>query len=77
MFDNLRDTSFYEDEQGDPYQESAVQPTVAATRKRRRRTSRFLGMTAQQRFFLAFMLLLVVCVLGLLAMIVTERMCLF
>ena len=77
MFDNLRDTSFYDDEQGDSYQEPAAPPTATATKKQRRRTSRFLGMTPQQRFFLAFMLLIAVCILGLLAMMVTESMSLF
>lgn len=77
MFDNLRDdSSFYEDEQSDQYKEpeAQVQPVVAT---RRRRNSRFLGMTAQQRFMLAFMLMITVCVMGMLAMFVTGRMGLF
>jgi hypothetical protein len=79
MFDNLRDdSSFYEEEPNDPYQEPAAQaqPTaVAAPRSRsRRRKARFMGMTAQQRFLLSVMLLITVCVIGTLAMMVTGRM---
>ena len=73
MFDNLRDSSLYEDEQSDLYQEpqAQAQPVVAT---RRRRNSRFLGMTAQQRFLLAFMLMITVCVMGMLALFVTGKM---
>lgn len=74
MFDNLRDSSFYEEEQNDTYQEPVAQPVVAA---RRRRNTRFLGMTAQQRFLLSLMFLLSVCVIGVLAMMVLGRMSLF
>ena len=77
MFDNLRDdSSFYEDEQPDSYQAPAAQTQPVAA-KRSKRDSRFLGMTAQQRFLLAFMLLITVCVMGVLAMFVTGRMGLF
>ena len=79
MFDNLRDdSSFYEEEQTDSYKEpeAQVQPTEV---KQRRRNSdpRVLGMTAQQRFILAFLLMITVCVIGMLAMFVTGRMGLF
>ncbi len=78
MFDNLRDdSSFYEDEPNDLYQEPAAQaqPVVATQRQSpRRRKARFMGMTAQQRFLLSVMLLITVCVMGTLAMIVTGRM---
>ncbi len=80
MFDNLRDdSSFYEDEQNDLYQEpvAEAQPVAVAAPKRRRRETRYLGMTAQQRFLLAFMLMITVCVMGVLAMIVTGKMGLF
>jgi len=80
MFDNLRDdSSFYEDEQNDLYQEPVAQaePATVAAPKRRRRETRFLGMTAQQRFLLAFMLMITVCVMGVLAMVVTGKMGLF
>ena len=70
MFDNLRDSSFYEEEQDSLYKEP--QPKPAAPR--RRRSGRFLGMTAQQRFFLSVMLLFMVCVMGVLVMFVLGKM---
>jgi hypothetical protein len=75
MFDNLRDdSSFYEEEPNDLYQqpEAQAQPIVAAPRRRRK--ARFMGTTAQQRFLLSVMLLITVCVMGVLAMVVTGRM---
>jgi hypothetical protein len=77
MFDNLRDdSSFYEDEPNDLYPELAApaQPIVATRRSPHRRAARFMGMTAQQRFLLSVMLLITVCVMGVLAMILTGRM---
>lgn len=76
MFDNLRDSasSFYEEEQNDLYKEPEVRP---AARPRRRRNARFLGLTAQQRFILSFMIMLTVCVMGTLAMFVLGKMSLF
>ena len=72
MFDNLRDSasSFYEEEQNESRQEAAAKPVVG----RRRRNARLLGMTAQQRFLISFMLMIVVCVMGTLAMFVLEKM---
>jgi hypothetical protein len=69
MFDNLRDdaSSFYEEE-------PAAEKPVA---RRRRRNARFLGLTAQQRFFLSMMLMLTVCVMGVLAMFILGKMSLF
>lgn len=87
MFDNLRDSGdqfFYEDEQNDLYKEPAQSNTsqpaaaaYAAPKKRRKSNARFLGMTAQQRFFLSFMLMITVCIMGTLAMVVLGRMSLF
>ena len=78
MFDNLRDdSSFYEDEPNDLYQEPAAPAqAIVATRRSgpRRRNARFMGMTARQRFLLSVMLLITVCVMGVLAMVVTGRM---
>jgi hypothetical protein len=77
MFDNLRDSasSFYEEEQNDTHQEQPLaKPSVS---RRRRRNARFLGMTAQQRFFLSMMLMFTVCVMGALAMFVLGKMSLF
>jgi len=80
MFDNLRDSadsSFYEEEQNDLYKEpAAAAPSrrSAAAPKRRRNSGQFLGMSAQQRFILAVMLMLTVCIMGTLAMFVTQKM---
>jgi hypothetical protein len=77
MFDNLRDSasSFYEEEQNDLYKEAEATPSARS--KRRRSNARFLGLTAQQRFILSFMLMLTVCVMGTLAMFVLGKMSLF
>jgi hypothetical protein len=77
MFDNLRDSAsdFYEEEQSDLYKQQPV--AKPAARARRRRNTRFLGMTAQQRFFLSVMLFLTVCVMGVLVMFVLGKMSLF
>ena len=75
MFDNLRDSaesSFYEEEKNDLYKEP-----IAKTVVRRRSNGRFLGMTAQQRFLIAMMLLFTVCIMGTLAMFVLGKMSLF
>jgi hypothetical protein len=73
MFDNLRDSSFYEEEQT----EANKAPVAKRMPSRRRRNARFLGLTAQQRFFLAVMLMFMVVVMGLLAMFVLGKMSLF
>ena len=76
MFDNLRDdSSFYEEEPDDLYQEPATQAqSIVVVPRSRRRKARFMGMTAQQRFLLTVMLLITVCVMGTLALMVTGRM---
>ena len=77
MFDNLRDSasSFYEEEPNDVYQEQAVaKPAVS---KRRRKNTRFLGMTPQQRFILSVMLMFMVCLIGVMAMFVLGKMSFF
>lgn len=77
MFDNLResaDSSFYEEESNDLYKEPALNRAAVPAPRRRRSNANFLGMTAQQRFILALMLLLTVCIMGTLAMFVTGSM---
>lgn len=77
MFDNLResaDSSFYEEEPNDLYKEPAPSRAAVAAPSRRRSSANFLGMTAEQRFILALMLLLTVCIMGTLAMFVTGSM---
>ncbi|MGE5642991.1 MAG: hypothetical protein ACM3Y8_08255 [Byssovorax cruenta] len=75
MFDNLRDSAsdFYEEEPNDLSTATVARPAVV----RRRRSTRFLGLTAQQRFILSVLLMLTVCVVGVLAMFVLGRMSLF
>lgn len=79
MFDNLRDSaetsSFYEEEQNDLYKEPAADAKTPA--KKRRKNTRFLGMTPQQRFFVSLMLMFTVCIMGTLAMFVLGKMSLF
>lgn len=74
MFDNLRESAFYEEEQNDLYKEPAAKSVASA---RRRRSVRFLGMSAQQRFFVSVMFFFTVCLIGTLALFVLGRMSLF
>ena len=77
MFDNLRDSaesSFYEEEPNNVYDEPKQKATKAP---RRRRSGQFLGMTAQQRFMISLMLMFTVCLVGTLAMFVLGKMSLF
>jgi hypothetical protein len=78
MFDNLRDSAstspFYEEEPNELYREPASKPISAPAK---RNNSRFLGMTAQQRFLIALMLLFTVCAIGTLAMFILGKMSLF
>ena len=74
MFDNLRESAFYEEEPEDLHKES---PPKSAAAPRRRSNGRFLGMSAQQRFFVSLMLFFTVCLIGTLAMLVLGRMSLF
>jgi len=72
MFDNLRDSAFYEEDQNEPYKEPVAKPVA-----KRLRNGRFLGMTAQQRLFISVMLMLTVCIVGFLAMFMLNKMSLF
>lgn len=78
MFDNLRDSAstspFYEEETNELYREPASRPILAPAK---RNNSRFLGMTAQQRFLISLMLLFTVCAVGTLAMFILGKMSLF
>jgi len=80
MFDNLRDSaesSFYEEEPNDLYKEPAPGGKAKSTAAGRRSNGRFLGMTAQQRFLIALMLMSTVCLIGTLAMFILGKMSLF
>lgn len=78
MFDNLRESAssspFYEEESSELYREPGSRPVNATAKSR---SSRFLGLTAQQRFLLSMMLLFTVCAVGTLAMFVLGKMSLF
>ncbi len=73
MFDNLREqansTPFYEDEA--EFREA--EGLTAAPRPRRPAAARFLGLTAPQRFLIAFLLFIAVCALGSMCLLVTGR----
>jgi hypothetical protein len=71
MFDNLREeASFYEEDQAQ-FQPAAGTEALHAPEARRSR--RFLGMTSMQRFVIAFMLMIAVCVIGALCLLVTGK----
>ena len=73
MFDNLRNDAnsspFYEDDK------AQAKPTAEAVA--RPKPAKFLGMTAQQRFIIAFMMMIMICVLGVMLMLITGRFGLF
>ena len=69
MFDDLRNDAasqtFYEDE------EAQYQP--ASSSYGSSKPGRFLGMTSFQRFVIAFLLMMTVCIIGALALFVTGK----
>ncbi len=77
MFDNLREqansTPFYGEEEAQF--QPAANPVSAAPKPPA--DPRFLGMTAPQRFFIAVMLMLVVCLLGTMFLLITGKIGLF
>ena len=70
MFDNLR-----EDVTSNPYDEEAKFQSTAGTQSTYGAPSsrRILGMTAFQRFVIALMLFLAVCLIGGMALLVTNK----
>lgn len=75
MLDNLRDDDysrpFFEDDSPpEPEAEPVAMPAP-------RRSGRFLGMTAFQRFVISVMLMIVVCLAGTLLLLATGRMGLY
>jgi hypothetical protein len=79
MFDNLRDSAespFYEEEQEELFKELNISPGSASAPDRNS-NGRLLGMTAQQRFIIALMLMFTICIVGTLAMFALGRMSLF
>ena len=80
MFDNLRDSSFYEEETNELYREPASKPLAAVSsqpkpkKRGKKSNARFLGMTAQQRFILSTLLFFTVCVMGVAALFLMQGM---
>jgi hypothetical protein len=74
MFDNLREEAnsspFYENE---AQFQSVDEPGAAAPRS----SGRILGMTPIQRFFIALMLMIMVCLVGAMFLLVTGKFGLF
>lgn len=70
MFDNLRDeaasSQFYEEE-------AKFQPAAGTASSPKRRSKRILGMTAMQRFVIAVMVMLSVCIIGAMALLATGK----
>ena len=81
MFDNLRDfsdTPPFEEEKDELFPElETTESSVATPVRKRRKSKKFLGMTAQQRFLISVMLMFTVLLLGTLAMFVLGRMSIF
>ncbi|NTW10727.1 MAG: hypothetical protein HGA26_05135 [Chlorobiaceae bacterium] len=71
MLDDLRNSSSFIEEE--PPVEEEPQPKRFTQRKK----ETFLGMTAQQRFIIAFMMMIAVCVLGVMLLLITGRFGLF
>ena len=70
MFDNLRDDAAASyDETPAPRAIEGPAPIFNA----KPRSRRILGMTAQQRFILAFMFMIAVCVIGVMALFITGK----
>lgn len=74
MLDNLRDDEFSKPFFEDDTPLEAPEPEV---RPIPRRSGRFLGMTPFQRFVIAMMLMMVVCLLGTMFLLATGRMGLY
>ena len=70
MLDNLRDQASFKDDE--PLESEA--PKLPKPRKPRRSFDQITGMTAQQRFALAVMLSIVVCLLGVMLLLITGKM---
>ena len=81
MFDNLRDfsdTPPFEEEKDELFPElETTESPVATSVRKRRKSKKFLGMTAQQRFLISVMLMFTVLLLGTLTMFVLGRMSIF
>ena len=75
MFDNLREQANSTPFQDEDMKSQSV--TGAGALPRKSSAGKFLGMTGQQRFFITFMIMIMVCVLGTMCLLVTGRFGLF
>jgi len=79
MFDNLRNDvnsgPFYEDDKTGAGRDPSLLNSAAgtATPDVRQKSTKLFGMTAQQRFIIAFMMMIAVCVLGIMLLLITGR----
>ena len=69
MLDDLRNSSFQDEEEPMEIQDEPVVQRRAV----RRRSGQFMGMTSQQRFVLSLMMFFMICILGALVLVVFER----
>jgi len=74
MFDNLRDQA---NATPIPDEDPKFNPPAGAGPIRRGASGQFLGMTSEQRFFVTFILMIMVCILGTMCLLVTGRISLF
>jgi hypothetical protein len=74
MFDNLRDQAKATPV---PDEDPKFNSTTSAEPIRRESPRHFLGMTSEQRFFVTFILMIMVCILGTMCLLVTGRISLF
>lgn len=77
MFDNLREepTPAFDDDSVDLFPDEEV--PESSPPKVRAPESKFLGMTAMQRFIIALMLMIATCTLGTMCLLLTGRISLF
>ncbi len=74
MFDNLREQMNSSPLSDD---EAKLQASTGVASPPRRGSGAFLGMTAQQRFLISVILMIMVCIMGALCLLVTGRIGLF
>lgn len=77
MFDGLRndasDTSGFDEQPVEFFPDEVKKPASKPVRRKPSSPGKFLGMTAQQRFLIAVMLMIMVCSLGAMCMVLTGK----
>lgn len=74
MFDDLRNEAIFIDEEKPPEPEPGDKKSVQKKKKRAEPRSKFLGMTAPQRFVISIFIFMMVCLVGTFAMVLFEKM---